>query len=303
MTTQGKPSVGFVGLGAMGLGMATRLHSAGFAVTGYDVYPPALEKFAAAGGATATTAAGAAQGADVLVLMVVNAEQAEAVLFGADGAAVALAPGSVVMLCSTVKPEYARKTGQRLAELGLAPLDAPVSGGVVKAAAGQLSIMASGSPAAFAKSEPVLAALAEKVYRLGDQCGQGSTVKMVNQLLAGVHIAASAEAMAFGVKAGVDPQQLYEVISNSAGASWMFQNRVPHMLAGDYTPFSAVDIFVKDLGIVLETGQMQRFPLPLAAAAHQLFLMAAAAGYGRLDDAAVVKVFEQLAGISVTRQT
>jgi 3-hydroxyisobutyrate dehydrogenase len=122
---------------------------------------------------------------------------------------------------------------------------------------------------------------------------------MINQLLAGVHIAAAAEAMAFGVKAGVDPQTLYEVISNSAGSSWMFQNRVPHKVAGDYTPLSAVEIFVKDLGIVLETGKAERFPLFLAAAAHQLFLAAAAAGFGREDDAAVVKVFEQLAGIQV----
>jgi L-threonate 2-dehydrogenase len=202
-------------------------------------------------------------------------------------------------LCSTVAPAYARQTAARLSAMGLEMLDAPVSGGVARAAEGKLSIMASGSPAAFARSEPVLDALAERVYRLGDECGQGSTVKMVNQLLAGVHIAAAAEAMALGVKAGVDPQQLYEVISNSAGSSWMFQNRVPHMLAGDYTPLSAVEIFVKDLGIVLETGKAQRFPLPLAATAHQLFLMAAAAGYGRLDDSAVVKVFEQLAGISV----
>ena len=144
--------------------------------------------------------------------------------------------------------------------------------------------------------------MAAQVYRLGDECGHGSTVKMVNQLLAGVHIAAAAEAMAFGVKAGIDPQILYEVISNSAGSSWIFQNRVPHMLAGDYTPLSAVEIFVKDLGIVLETGKEIRFPLPLSAIAHQLFLMAAAAGLGKEDDAAVVKVFEQLANITVSKK-
>ena len=114
---------------------------------------------------------------------------------------------------------------------------------------------------------------------------------MVNQLLAGVHIAAAAEAMALGIKAGADPAVLYDVISNSAGASWMFQNRVPHILAGDYTPHSAVDIFVKDLGIVLEAGKTARFPLPLTAAAHQMFMMAAAAGHGREDDSAVIKIF------------
>jgi putative dehydrogenase len=299
MTTEHKPTVGFIGLGAMGMGMATTLVGAGFPVRGYDVNPQAVAKFVAAGGSGATSAGEAAQAAQVLVVMVVSGEQADTVLFGNGGAAVMLPPGGVVMLCSTVAPAFARQTAARLHDLGIEMLDAPVSGGVARAATGQLSIMASGSPAAFAQTDPLLAVLAERVYRLGDECGQGSSVKMINQLLAGVHIAASAEAMAFGVKAGVDPQQLYEVISNSAGSSWMFQNRVPHMLAGDYTPLSAVEIFVKDLGIVLDTGKSQRFPLFLAAAAHQMFLMAAAAGYGRLDDSAVVKVFEQLAGVSV----
>jgi len=175
-----------------------------------------------------------------------------------------------------------------------------VSGGAVGAANGTLTVMGSGPPAAFAKAEGALAAVAGKVYRLGEAAGVGSTVKTVNQLLAGIHIAAAAEAMALGVRAGADGKTLYEVISNSAGASWMFGNRVPHMLAGDYTPLSAVDIFVKDLGLVLDTGRALRFPLPLTGAAHQLFLMAAAAGLGREDDAAVVKVYEKLAGISVS---
>jgi L-threonate 2-dehydrogenase len=203
------------------------------------------------------------------------------------------------VLTSTVSPAFARETATRLEAIGRELLDAPMSGGVARAAEGSLTVMASGSPAAFERAEPVLAAIAAQVYRVGEECGQGSTVKMINQLLAGVHIAAAAEAMAFGAQAGVDPALLYEVISNSAGSSWMFQNRVPHMLAGDFTPLSAVNIFVKDLGIVLETGTALRFPLPLSAAAHQLFLMAAAAGLGREDDAAVVKVFEQLAGVSV----
>jgi putative dehydrogenase len=299
MMTDNKPKIGFIGLGAMGLGMARQLVSSGFSVRGYDVNPAAAHALAEAGGQAATSVSDAALNADILILMVVSAEQAEDVLLGQGGAAAALPKGSVVMLSSTVKPEFSRKLCTRLSEIGLAMLDAPVSGGVIKAAAGELSIMASGAPDVFAKTESVLNALAARVYRLGDECGQGSTVKMVNQLLAGVHIAAAAEAMALGVRAGVDPQELYEVICNSAGSSWMFQNRVPHMMAGDYTPLSAVDIFVKDLGIVLETGKELRFPLPLSATAHQLFLMAAAAGLGRQDDSAVVKVFEQLAGISV----
>ncbi|HZG67314.1 MAG TPA: L-threonate dehydrogenase [Herpetosiphonaceae bacterium] len=293
--------VGFVGLGTMGMGMASTLVKAGFRVQGYDLNPAAMRTFVDAGGTGVPSVAAAADGADALVIVVVNAEQAEEVLFGA-GAAEALPPGSVVLLSSTVGPAFARHTASRLYALGREMLDAPVSGGMVKAADGSLTIMASGHPAAFEQAQPILAPLAAQVYRVGDECGQASTVKMVNQLLAGVHIAAAAEAMAFGVKAGVDPDVLYTIISNSAGASWMFQNRVPHMLAGDFTPLSAVEIFVKDLGIVLETGKETRFPLPLAAIAHQLFLAAAAAGLGHEDDAAVVKVFEQVAHISVRKQ-
>jgi 3-hydroxyisobutyrate dehydrogenase len=301
MTMEQKPEVGFIGLGAMGQGMAGVLLRAGLPVRGYDVNPQAVEKFVAAGGLPAISPADAARGAAVLILMVVSGEQAEVALFGDHGAVVQLQPGSAVMLCCTVEPERARKLGERLAAHGIDLLDAPVSGGIARAAEGALSVMASGSAAAFRQCEPVLAHLAHHVYHMGDQCGQGSTMKMVNQLLAGVHIATAAEALALGVRAGIDPQRVFEVISNSAGNSWMFQNRAPTMLSGAFTPpKSAVEIFVKDLGIVLETGKALRFPLPIAAAAHQLFLMAAAAGYGRLDDSAVVKVFEQLAGIHVS---
>ncbi len=301
MTSPQSQVIGFVGLGAMGMGMARTLVNAGFQVQGYDINPASIRAFVEAGGRGMSSVAEAAKAADVLVIIVVNAEQAEKVLFGA-GAAEAIPRDSVVILSSTVQPAFARQTATRLYDMGLEMIDAPVSGGVAKAAEGTLTIMASGHPVAFEKAHAVLTTMAAQVYRLGDECGLGSTVKMVNQLLAGVHIAAAAEAMAFGVKAGVDPEELYKVISNSAGASWMFQNRVPHMLAGDYTPLSAVEIFVKDLGIVLETGKDIRFPLPLSASAHQLFLAAAAAGFGREDDAAVVKVFEQLAQISVSKQ-
>ena len=291
--------VGVIGLGSMGLGMARRLVDAGFRVAGYDIRETASAALAAAGGTQARNPAEAARAADILVVMVVNAAQVDAVLFGTDAAVGALPRGAVVMLSSTVPPSFAVATASRLAESGHLMLDAPVSGGAAGAAGGSLTVMGSGPQAAFAKAEEALAAIAGKVYRLGDAAGVGSTVKTVNQLLAGIHIAAAAEAMALGVRAGADARTLYEVISHSAGASWMFGNRVPHMLAGDYTPLSAVDIFVKDLGLVLDTGRELRFPLPLAGAAHQLFLMAAAAGLGREDDAAVVKVYEKLAGITV----
>jgi 3-hydroxyisobutyrate dehydrogenase len=293
--------IGFVGLGAMGTGMAARLVHAGFEVHGFDVRAEAVRRLASAGGRAAASAAEAVADADLCIVMVATAEQADAALFGAAGAVPRLRPGVAVVLSSTVVPDYARRVGQRLEASGHPLLDAPVSGGVVGAESGSLTVMASGPAAAFAAAESALAAMATHVYRLGDTPGIGSTVKMVNQLLAGVHIAAAAEAIALGTRAGADPRVLFEVISKSAGRSWMFENRVPHMLAGDYTPLSALDIFVKDLGIVLDAGKALRFPLPLAAAAHQLYLMGAAAGLGREDDSAVVKVFEKLAGISVAR--
>jgi len=162
-----------------------------------------------------------------------------------------------------------------------------------------MTVMSSGRPEAYDATRGALDAIAGKVYRLGDRAGAGSTVKMVNQHLAGVHIAAACEAMALGIRAGADPSQLYEVICHSAGASWMFENRVPHILAGDYTPLSAVNIFVKDLGIVLDAARQLRFPLPLASQALQLYLATAAAGHGDEDDSAVIKFYASLAGLSL----
>jgi 3-hydroxyisobutyrate dehydrogenase-like beta-hydroxyacid dehydrogenase len=221
------------------------------------------------------------------------------VLFGAAGCADRLAPGTVVLCCTTVAPEFARSLAAKLAEKNLLLLDAPVSGGAAGARAGTMTVMGSGPAAAFEKAQPVLDAIAGKVWRLGDAAGIGSTIKMVNQLLAGVHIATAAEALALGIRAGADPQTLFDVITTSAGNSWMFQNRVPHILAGDDTPLSAVNIFVKDLGIVLDQARALTFPLPLASAAHQLFLAAAAAGHGAKDDAFVIRVWQALTGISL----
>jgi 3-hydroxyisobutyrate dehydrogenase len=293
--------IGVIGLGSMGMGMAMSLVRAGHHVAGSDVRATAMESLVEAGGHAGASPAAAADGAQLLILMVVNQAQVETVLFGTDGAVAALPKGAVVMLSSTVPAAFTEALDARLAASGHILLDAPVSGGAAKAKTGELTIMSSGSAAAYQVADPALAAVATTVYRLGDRPGIGSTVKTVNQLLAGVHIAAAAEAMALGTRAGADPRQLYEVISNSAGGSWMFQNRVPHMLDGDFTPLSSVEIFVKDLGLVLDTGRSLRFPLPIAAAAHQQFLAAAGSGHGGEDDAAVVKVYEAVAGISVAR--
>jgi 3-hydroxyisobutyrate dehydrogenase len=274
----------------MGLGVARSLLRAGFRVHACDVRDEVLRAFAAEGGIACATPADLGAQCDVVVTLVVNAAQTETVLFGEQGAAARMKPGSVVIASATVAPDFAVQLGERLEAAGLLMLDAPVSGGAARAASGEMTMMTSGPAAAYAACEDVLEAMAGKVYRLGEQYGAGSKVKIINQLLAGVHIAA-AEAMALGLREGVDPDALYDVITHSAGNSWMFENRVPHILNGDYTPLSAVDIFVKDLGLVLDTARRSKFPLPLSATAHQMFMSASSAGHGGEDDSAVIKTF------------
>ncbi|MFI5001586.1 MAG: L-threonate dehydrogenase [Reyranellales bacterium] len=300
MADKNTPTIAFVGLGSMGLGMAKNLLKGGHKVVGVDPSAAAREAFTAAGGTTAASPAAAAATADVVIVAVVNAQQVETVLFGEGGAVAALRKGGLVMQCATCPAAFIRRLAERLASGGHELLDAPMSGGRARAESGELTFMASGAPHAFAAAESILAATSAKVFRLGDAAGIGSLVKTVNQLLAGVHIATAAEAMALAAKAGADTRAVYEVISASAGNSWMFGNRVPHMLDDDYTPLSAIEIFVKDLGLVLDTGHELRLPLPIAAAAHQLFIAAAGAGWGRLDDAAVVKVYEQAGDFKVS---
>ena len=290
-------NVGLIGLGAMGLGMAGSLRRAGYRVHVCDVRPEAAAAFAKGGGVACASPAEVAAACEVVFSVVVNAEQTDNVLFGKDGAAAAggaaaaMKAGSVFVMCSTVPPAFAVALEARLKKIGLLFLDAPISGGAARAASAEMTMMSAGNAAAYAKCEPMLNAVAGKLYKLGDKAGNGSKVKIINQLLAGVHIAAAAEAMALGIREGVAPADLYEVITHSAGNSWMFENRMAHVLSGDYTPLSAVDIFVKDLGLVLDTARASKFPLPLSATAHQMFMQASTAGYAKEDDAAVIKIF------------
>ena len=284
-------NVAVIGLGAMGTGMAGSLRRAGCRVHVCDARPGVAVAFAAQGGVACASPAEAAAAAEVVISVVVNAAQTEAVLFGAEGAAAAMRPGSTFVMCSTVDPNVSIGFEARLEALGLHYVDAPISGGAAKAASAQMTVMGAARDEAWAKAEPFLNAMAAKVYRLGDRAGNGSKVKIINQLLAGVHIAAAAEAMALGLREGVDAHALYDVITHSAGNSWMFENRMAHVLAADYTPLSAVDIFVKDLGLVLDTARASKFPLPLASTAHQMFMQASTAGFAQEDDAAVIKIF------------
>jgi putative dehydrogenase len=283
--------VGVIGLGAMGGGMARSLRRAGHGVHVFDLRADVAQAFAAEGGTAHASAAELAAQCDVVVSVVVNAAQTEDLLFGAGGVAQAMRKDGVFVMCSTVDPGWSAALEARLAERGLLYLDAPISGGAAKAAAGQITMMTAGRPEAYEQCGALLDAMAAKVYRLGDRAGAGSKVKVINQLLAGVHIAAAAEAMALGLREGVDAAALYEVITHSAGNSWMFENRMAHVLAADYTPLSAVDIFVKDLGIVLDLARASKFPLPLSSTAHQMFMQASTAGFAKEDDSAVIKIF------------
>jgi putative dehydrogenase len=288
-----------IGLGSMGLGMAQSLIRKGLAVSGADLNPSAVQKLKDSGGEGFLSAADAAKDAGILVTVVVNAAQTEAVLFGETGAAAKMRKGGVIISSATMSPDDARKLAAKAEDLGIHYLDAPISGGAVKAAAGQLTVMASGSAEAFSKARPALDAMAATVYELGDAAGIGASFKMVNQLLAGVHIAAACEAVTFAAKLGLDLPTVYKVITASAGNSWMFENRVPHILDADFAPRSAIEIFTKDLGIIGDMSRKENFPTPVAATALQMFLMTAAAGMAKDDDASVARMIAKMTGIEL----
>jgi 3-hydroxyisobutyrate dehydrogenase len=293
---QGEETVAVIGLGSMGWGAAHSLLKAGFAVHGCDLRPDVLQRFADVGGKSCITPADAAKAANVIFVFVVNSSQAEDVLFGAKGALKTATLGAVFLLCTTMAPSATISIAERLEAAGMLVVDAPVSGGHLKALSGEMTVMSSGSDEAYARAEAALDAVSAKVFRLGDRPGPGSQVKMINQLLAGIHIAATAEAMTLAAKSGIDLKTLYDVLRVSAGSSWMFENRGEHIVSGDYTPRSAVNIFVKDLGIVTSEAERAGAITPLTATALNLFIEASEAGFGLEDDAAVVKILARKSG-------
>ena len=290
--------IAVIGLGSMGYGMAQSCVRAGFRVHGMDVVPEAVERLMSEGG-DHTPLDDVASALDAVVVMVLNAAQVETVLFGDAGLVPKLRKGAVVLACATVPPDFAREMSAKCAAHGVLYLDAPVSGGAAKAAAGQLSIMASGEPEAFDAAADVLAATAATVFRLGDAPGAGSAMKAVNQMLAGVHIAAMAEALTFGMTQNIAPATFVDVISKCAGTSWMLENRSPHVVEGDYTPRSQVNIWPKDLGIVLDAARAVGFDAPLTQAALAQYVQAVEMGLGGQDDAAVAKVYAERSGLDL----
>ena len=286
-------TIAFIGLGSMGLPMAKNLLSKQFRVRGFDTRQSAIDALAQAGGTGSSTAAEAAAHADTLILMVVNAAQAADVL---DTALDALAPGATVILMATCAPSAASALAERVLATGRRFIDAPVSGGIAGATGGTLTIMAAAAADTMAAAKPILEALGDKLFHVGDKPGQGAAVKTVNQLLCGVHIAVTAEAFALATKAGVDLDILLQIMSGSAASSWMLRDRGPRMLQPDPAVASAVDIFVKDLGLVLDAGRDAKAALPLAATAYQLFLAASGRGDGKADDSQVIRSYQALNG-------
>ncbi|MFG1281046.1 NAD(P)-dependent oxidoreductase [Xanthobacter autotrophicus] len=288
-------AIGFIGLGSMGLPMACNLVTGGFEVTGFDLRAEARNALVAAGGKAADTAAAACAGADMAVLMVVNIAQAREVLF-AGGVLDALAPGGAILLMSTCPPAAVAEVSAEVEARGFAFVDAPVSGGVVGATAGSLTIMVGAGEDAFARARPALDAMGAKVVHVGKDAGQGATAKVVNQLLCGAHLAVAAEALSLAERLGVDTTAMLDILGGSAAASWMLRDRGPRMLEADPTVTSAVDIFVKDLGLVLEAGREAKAALPMAALAHQLFLSVSGRGLGTADDSQVIRAYRSLQG-------
>jgi 3-hydroxyisobutyrate dehydrogenase len=287
-----KARIAVIGLGAMGLPMATHLATT-FAVTGFEPYAPRRAEAESAGIAAESTPAAACAQADFALLAVRDRAQAEAALFAQDGVTSTLRAGCPVILTSTVGPDAARALAAQLASAGYPLVDAPISGGPLRAGKGDLLIVVGADEATLETARPVLDHLASTLTVVGSRPGDGQALKTINQLLAGVHIAAAAEAVALARGLGLDPALVIEALSQGAASSFMFADRGPRMLqayTGGAEVKSRVDIFVKDMGIVTDVGRTFHVPLPLAAAAQQLFLIAEAAGLGAQDDSSVVTI-------------
>jgi len=285
----GVVTLGWLGLGAMGLPMARRLLAAGHSVRAFDPNPDKAEMWGSIGGQSGATPAAAVEGVDVVAIMVATPQQGEQAFFGPDGAAAATAAGAHVIVFSTVGPQVVRDWAVRLGERGVAVVDAPVSGGVARAAGGQLVIFRSGGPDAGV--EQLLSALADRVTNVGHEPGAGQLAKLVNQLLCGVHIAVAAEALDYATALGLDARAVWEAVAQGAAGSFMLGDRGVRMLDGPPEAVrSAVNIFVKDLGLVRAEARRVGSPTPLSDAAEALFMEAAVAGLGDEDDSRVIEM-------------
>jgi putative dehydrogenase len=290
-------TVGFVGLGNMGKGMARNIRQAGFPLVVYDVQPEPVAELVQTGARAVETLVDLGTAVDTVVIMVRDLPQIQAILWGPEGLAAALKPGATVIVSSTISPSQARELAQTLTEHGLIYVDAPVSGGKARADEGTLTIMVGADPDVFAAQRPLLETMCQSLYHCGP-VGAGQAAKMCNQLMAGVTLAASAECLALAAAAGVDRRLIFDIVTHSTGDCWMLRNRAIQMIEGGRTN-SRLDFFLKDLGIVLDSAEELHLPLLVAAAARQWYLIGVASGYGAEDDVALVWPMEQFTGAKV----
>lgn len=283
--------VGIVGVGNMGGGMAARLLSRGWRVQACDLVEDRVRALVAQGASAAATPADAARGADALIVCVVDAAQAEDVLFGPQGAAAALEPGRAVLLCPTIAPQDVERLAARLASSGLAGIDAPMSGGPARARDGSMSLMVACEDAVFGTNQPLLATLSAKLFRVGTRVGDGARTKLVNNLLAAINLAGAAEALALAERLGLDPARTLDVIEQSSGQSWIGSDRLRRAIAGDYAPRAHVTLLQKDTRLALQAADAAGFAGTLGPLAHEAFNRAVAEGHAGLDDAVLYELF------------
>jgi len=289
-----------IGLGSMGYGIAQSLIRSGYNVYGQDKNTVQQKKLIEEGGLDAEIPFG---DLDAVIIVVLNEAQTRDIIFGEEGIADKLKKHTLVIVCTTVSPNFAKEMATACENKELLYLDAPISGGSIKSSQGKLSYMVSGSKNALVAAKPILDSTSETVFEFGEVVGSGSAMKAVNQMLAGVHIAAMAEAITFGITQGIEPERFLEVISKCAGSSWMLENRAPHIIDGDYSPKSSINIWPKDLGIVLDIAKSSNFSAPITSAALQQFIAASGSGLGHEDDAAVAKVYARNAGIELPKNS
>ena len=285
--------IGIIGIGAMGLAMARNLHARGHPLRVRDIAPQAVAEAAALGIEACATPAALAERCDVVVIVVVDAAQIEGVLFG-PGGVVHASPAArsqklAVMVCSTIAAHDTEGFAERLKPYAIDLMDAPISGGPVRAADGSMSMMLACEPALLARHDALLRDLAAKLFFIGPKVGDAARTKLVNNLLAGVNLVAAAEAMALGAQLGLDRQTLFDVISVSSGASWIGQDRMARALAGDYAPRARAVILTKDVTLAVQMADAAGIETKLGDAALSVFKATVAAGLGEQDDAAVVK--------------
>jgi 3-hydroxyisobutyrate dehydrogenase-like beta-hydroxyacid dehydrogenase len=290
--------VGFIGLGAMGGPMALNLVKAGFTLVVHDIDAAKTEPLKAKSCEVAASAQAVAAAVDRTIVIVETTEQVESVIIGAHGIIRGAKPGHIVLCMSTIDPFAARSIADRLAALGIAMLDAPVSGGTGRAQSGELSVIAGGAAEVFAKCEDLFGAMGSRSFHVG-ALGSGLAMKLVNNMLVQVNTVAVAEALVLGVKAGLDPQTIYEVVRVSTGASAAWELRVPRILAGDFAPGGTIDISYKDQELETAFAKRLGVPLLLANLTQQVYQMARAQGLNKQDGSAIVKIFEQMAGVTV----